>query len=116
MSAGPVPTLDPTIAAAPAPDAASALEPTVLREVSDMIVAVIGEDYLLDVIIDMETSFQDDLEIESIEFVALAEQLNTRYGDEVDFVLWLADKELDDIIALTVGDVVTFIASCRPAV
>jgi acyl carrier protein len=115
LSAGPLPTLDPAGATGPAPDG-SADEPTVLREVSDMIVAVIGEDYLFDVVIDMDTSFQDDLEIESIEFVALAEQLHTRYGDEVDFVLWLADKELDDIIALTVGDVVRFIASCRAGV
>jgi acyl carrier protein len=103
LSAGPLPTLDPITVD---------LEPTVLQEVSEMIVAVIGEDYLLDVVIAMSTSFQADLEIESIEFVALAEQLHTRYGDEVDFVLWLADKELDDIIALTVGEVVSFIASC----
>ena len=36
---------------------------------------VVGEDYLLAIEIDMETSFNDDLEMESIEFVALAEQL-----------------------------------------
>jgi acyl carrier protein len=88
----------------------------VLREVGEMIVAVIGEDYLLDVDIEMATSFQDDLEIESIEFVALAEQLHERYGADVDFVAWLADKELDEIIALTVGELVTFIAGCRVTV
>jgi acyl carrier protein len=99
LSAGPVPTLEHDLRA------------EVLQDVSELIVAVIGEDYLIDVDIDMDTSFQDDLEIESIEFVALAEQLHQRYGEEVDFVAWLADKELDDIIALTVGELVTFIAT-----
>jgi acyl carrier protein len=103
LSAGPLPIADPVA------------EQEVLREVGEMIVSVIGEDYLLDVEIEMTTSFQDDLEIESIEFVALAEQLHERYGGEVDFVAWLADKELDEIIALTVGELVTFIAGCRIA-
>ena len=32
------------------------------------------------------------------------------YGDSVDFVGWIAGMELDEIISLTVGDVVTFVA------
>lgn len=82
----------------------------VLAELSEMIVDVIGEDYLLDVAITMETSFQDDLEIESIEFVALSEKLYERY-DKVDFVEWIADKDLDEIIGLRVGELVELIAA-----
>jgi acyl carrier protein len=82
----------------------------VLDEVVAMIVEVIGEDYLLDIEVGLDTSFQDDLEIESIEFVALAEKLFERYGERVDFIEWLATKELDEIIELTVGELVTFIA------
>jgi acyl carrier protein len=81
----------------------------VLGEVRTLLVDVIGEDYLLDVEIERETLFHDDLEIESIEFVALAERLLDRYGERVDFVGWLADKELDEIIGMTVGDLVDFI-------
>ena len=54
----------------------------------------------------------DDLELESIEFVALAEALQNRYGAQVDFVSWISQKELDEIIDLTVGDVVQFISEC----
>ena len=61
----------------------------------------------------MDTSFNADLELESIEFVALAEKLQHRYGERIDFVGWISNKSLDDIIALTVGDLVRFIASCR---
>lgn len=56
-----------------------------------------------------ETSFQDDLELESIEFVALAEQVNARWGEAVDFDGWLAAQGLDQILALTVGDLVDHI-------
>jgi acyl carrier protein len=83
----------------------------VLEEVRDLLVEVIGEEYLLDVEIAPETSFHDDLEIESIEFVALAEKLLARYGEQVDFVGWLAEKELDEILAMTVGDLVDYIVT-----
>ena len=73
---------------------------------------VIGESWADDLAISRETSFNRDLELESIEFVALAEKLQEAYGTRVDFAAWLADKELDQIIQLTVGEVVDFIHAC----
>lgn len=61
--------------------------------------------------VDLDTSFDVDLELESLEFVALAERLRTYFGAQIDFVEWLATLELDEIIALTVGDVVAFVAA-----
>jgi len=81
----------------------------VLETVSDILVDVIGPEYLLDLEIGIQTRFDEDLEIESLEFVALAERLLHHYGGQVDFVAWLATMELDEIIALTVGDLVKFI-------
>jgi acyl carrier protein len=60
----------------------------------------------------METSFAKDLELESIEFVALAEKLQERYGKGVDFVGWLSGKVLDEIIGLTVRELVEFVVRC----
>ncbi|HEV7760951.1 MAG TPA: hypothetical protein VGO78_18225, partial [Acidimicrobiales bacterium] len=51
------------------------------------------------------------LELESLEFVALAERLLDHYGGQVDFVAWLATMELDEIISLTVGSLVAFIVA-----
>lgn len=82
-----------------------------LAVVRDMLIDVIGREYLVGLTIDLDTSFDVDLQLESLEFVALAEQLVQRYGDRVDFVAWLASLELDEIIALTVGDLVAFVAS-----
>ena len=88
---------------------------SVLAEMERILVDVVGEDLLLDGPITLDTSFDADLQLESIEFVALSEQLLTTYGERVDFVTWLAGMELDDIIALTVGDVVGFVVASLQA-
>ena len=85
----------------------------ILRSVEQDLVAIGGDELLLAGPITMATSFNADLELESIEFVALAEKLQQRYGESVDFVGWISRKELDQIIGLTVGELVEFIASCR---
>jgi acyl carrier protein len=85
----------------------------VLAEVRTLIAQVMGEDYVADIDIDLETSFNADLEVESIEFVALSEVLRERYGDAVDFVAWIADMEVDEIIALSVGELVAFIVESQ---
>lgn len=85
----------------------------VLGEVVAMLVDVVGEDFLLDVEVGPETTFNDDLALESIEFVALAEKLQLRYGGRVDFAAFIAGMDLDEIMRMTVGDLVRHIES-RP--
>jgi acyl carrier protein len=86
-------------------------EAQVLAQLEVMLVEVIGDDLLLDGPLTMETSFDEDLQLESIEFVALSERLLETYGEQVDFVGWLAEMELDEIVALSVGQLVRFVAS-----
>ena len=84
----------------------------ILEEVAGLIKEVIGEEWTDDTEITMDTTFTFDLEVESIELISLAEKLQERYGTDVNFPMWLADKELDDIINLTVGQLVEYIATC----
>ena len=84
----------------------------VLQEVRSVLIEVIGEDYLLDVPITMDTAFEADLELESVEFVALAERLQERYLD-INFVNWVADLQVDELMTLRVGQLVEFIARCQ---
>ncbi len=84
----------------------------ILAEVRAMVTEIIGAEYALSLDIGMDTSFDADLELESIEFVKLSTMLAERYGDRVNFVDFLATKELDEIIEMTVGEVVTYIANC----
>ena len=83
----------------------------IMAEVRAMLTEIIGAEYALGLDIGMETSFDADLELESIEFVRLATMLTERYGDRVDFVAFLAAKEFDEIIGMTVGELVTYIVS-----
>jgi acyl carrier protein len=85
----------------------------ILKVVEEALVDVAGDELLVAGPITPATTFNGDLELESIEFVALAEKLQQRLGPSVDFVGWISKKELDQIIALTVGELVEFIAACR---
>lgn len=82
-----------------------------LGEVAAMIRDVMGEDGGL-LPIDRDTSFSDDLELESIEIVQLAEKVTARWGAKVDFNAWIAGRSLDEVIGMTVGDLVDFVDSC----
>ncbi len=84
---------------------------TMLEELTQILVEVIGEDFLLDVEITPATTFSADLELESIEFVAVAEKLQHRYGGRVDFTGFLAGLSIDQILELTVGELAQHIIS-----
>ena len=91
------------------PAARSAAFDRLLGDVEAMLTEIIGPDEMIGVDVEPDASLAEDIELESIEFVTLAEKISERYGDTVDLIDWLAAKELDDLIALTVGEVVTFL-------
>ncbi|WP_086827554.1 acyl carrier protein [Allokutzneria sp. NRRL B-24872] len=77
-----------------------------------MVREVLGEYGLDDAVIEMDTKFHQDLELESIDLVALSGQLEQHYDGRVNFAEFIADLELDEIIELTVGRLVDFVVSC----
>jgi acyl carrier protein len=85
----------------------------ILATLTGMIKEVIGEEWVAETPIGMETTFVQDLEVESIELVALSEKIQAHYGATVDFPTWLSGMELDQIIALSVGQLVDYIAECQ---
>ncbi len=121
MSHGLVPEAVATVPAgadvdgAPGKEPVSAAQEAVLATVVSLITDVIGEEYAAGLDIGMQTTFQEDLELESIEFTALAERLIDTYGERVDFMGWLAEMDVDAIIAMTVGELVEFIAASGAA-
>jgi acyl carrier protein len=104
-------SLEPNPTERAAADGAAADGAAVLDAVRTILADVIGEDYVSELEIGPDTTFYGDLEIESIEFVALAEQLQARYGSRVDFAAWMATMEMDEIIAMTVGRLVDYIVT-----
>jgi acyl carrier protein len=85
---------------------------TVLATVAGLVREVIDEDWANEVVITLDTAFAKDLELESIEFVALAERLREVYGPRVDLARWLGEMELEAIIGLEVGTLVEYIVRC----
>jgi len=84
---------------------------SVFDEVVCLLIEVVGEDFLLDTEITPDTSFNTDLALESIEFVALSEKLQDHYGARVNLVSFIGDMDVDGIMAITVGQLVGYIES-----
>ena len=96
--------------------AATVDDPTtapVLDVVSGMLRDLLDEYDLDDVEITLDTTFHEDLGLESIDLVALAGRLVERYGERVNLAEFLAEKDLDEVIGLTVGQLVRYVASRR---
>jgi acyl carrier protein len=88
----------------------------VLADIRAMLVTVLDGTGLdgADVIgaeITMDTTFRDDLDLESIDLVALGGQLGERYGERVNFAEFVAELDLDAVIALTVGSLVDYVVT-----
>jgi len=83
----------------------------VLAEVSGILRVLLDEYGLDDAEITMDTKFHDDLELESIDLVGLSGQLREHYGDKINFAAFIAERGLEEIIQLTVGDLVGYIVA-----
>jgi acyl carrier protein len=85
-----------------------------LAEVITMIDGLLG-DYALgwDDEITLSTTFHDDLELESVDLVTLADLLAQRYGPAVNLAEYFAEKDMDQVIAMTVGDIVAYVVQAR---
>ncbi|HKY69159.1 MAG TPA: acyl carrier protein [Acidimicrobiales bacterium] len=84
----------------------------IVETIARLVHQVIGEDLDVELDITADSSFSEDIELESIEFVALGEQLQLTYGERIDLVGWFGELDLDEIIDLTVGELAEFIAAC----
>lgn len=86
-------------------------EAAVLAQLGGMLRELLAEYGLDDAEITMDTTFHYDLELESVDLVALSGQLREHYGDRVNFATFIAERDLDEIIALTVGELVRYVVA-----
>jgi acyl carrier protein len=92
-------------------------EETVLAEITGMLRDVLdgyldGSD-VAGIEVTMETRFHEDLDMESIDLVALGSRLSERYGEWVNFAEFIAGLDLDEIIDLTVGRLVGYVVAAQ---
>jgi len=79
---------------------------TVLADIAAMLASILDEYGIDDIAVDRDSRFHDDLELESVDLVTLAGLLQERYGDRVNLAEFIADLGLEEIIELTVGQLV----------
>jgi acyl carrier protein len=82
---------------------------SVRQTIEDAIVEVVGRDYYEECDITLDSTFAEDVELESMEVMEIAEKLMEGYEGKVDFVAWFSDMELEDLVELSLGDLVEFI-------
>ena len=58
-----------------------------------------------------DSRLESDLRMESMELAALDEALRARYGPHIDLEAFVAGLEMDELIGLTVADVLAYLAS-----
>ena len=81
----------------------------VLADVDTMLRDVLG-DFGPEAEITMDTTFRDDLGMESLDVVSLAGRLQARYGNSVNFALFVSTFDVASVGELTVGRLVEYIA------
>ncbi|MFC5044326.1 acyl carrier protein [Aquimarina hainanensis] len=81
----------------------------ILLQLKQMIIEVVGEDFLSLEDINEDCSFTDDLEMESIEIVQFADKVKGMYGEHVDLAGWMSSMEMEKIFNLTLKEVVAYL-------
>ncbi|MFJ5035668.1 phosphopantetheine-binding protein [Streptomyces sp. NPDC088560] len=81
---------------------------TVFADITDMLRSAMG-DFDNELVITPESTFRDDIGMESIDVVALAGRLQAVYGNAVNFALFVAGDEAAIATDLRVGQLVTYI-------
>jgi acyl carrier protein len=85
-----------------------ALFDEVHQTVVNTIVEVVGQEFYEESEITLESTFSEDVELESTEVMEIAERLMETYEDKVDFVAWFGEMELEDLVDLTLRDLIEF--------
>ena len=89
-------------------------ERSVLAELTGLLAEVTGEDERWAAGVTPASRLEGDLRLESVELAALSDLLARTYGEQVDVAAFVAELDIDQIIGLTVGDLVRYVVARRP--
>ena len=79
--------------------------------VEGTIIDVVGRWYYEECQTGLDSTFAEDIELESMEVMEIAERLIETYEGKVDFVTWFSSMDFEELIVLTIGDVVNFVVA-----
>lgn len=81
----------------------------VFNDVKEMLTDIIGEEFIEEYTVELESTLTGDLEMESIEIVELAEKVKLKYGSSSDMSEWMAKLSLEQLVSLKIIDIVKYI-------
>ncbi|WP_329493069.1 hypothetical protein [Kitasatospora herbaricolor] len=84
-----------------------------VRRIADLLREIVGEDRAWADAVRPDTRLDGELLLESHELAAWSLALRRDHGDHLDLVEHVAGLDIDQIIALTVGDVADLVAAGR---
>lgn len=82
------------------------------NKIKEMLNEIIGEEFLEEYNINMESTLTGDLEMESVEIVELSEKIKKIYGTQIRINEWMSKMNLEELIKLSLGDIVNFLEEC----
>jgi len=85
--------------------------PTTFDTVAELLTQLVGDVDVLGMELTPSTAFHEDLQLESIDLVTFAGILREHFGADVNLAEYLAEKDLDEVIGLTVGDIADYVAT-----
>lgn len=83
---------------------------TVFDTVAELLVPLVGDLDLMDVRITPDSTFHEDLALESIDLVTFSGILTEHFGPDVNLADFLTQKELAEVIELRIGDIAEYVA------
>jgi len=85
-------------------------DPDLIAELAGLLLEVTGEDGAWAAAVTAQSRLELDLKLDSVEVAALAVALREAYGDAADLERLLVSLEIDELLALTVGDLARYVA------
>ena len=85
----------------------------IFADLKQFVTDIIGEDVVEELDVNPQSIFTKDLEMDSIEIVSFAEKVREKYGEGIDFEVWLSSMEMDELINLSLERIVNFIADAE---
>ena len=82
------------------------------EKIAELLRQSVGEDRVWPADLGPDTRLDGDLLLEDADMAAFGDALRQRFGDRVDLVGFVADLDIDLIIALTVAGVAQYVAGC----
>lgn len=88
------------------------LQEEIFAKINEFLTEIIGEEFIQEYDVTLESTLTGDLEMESIEIVELSEKIKNFYGESANLNEWMSKLSLEQLINLSINNIVTYLEEC----